>query len=115
MLNTRFGESLRIEERYETLKGNTYFIPPFTLQLLLENAVKHNGFDKANPLVVRLELMENTFQITNNYAPLKTPVESTGMGLKNIQKRFSLLSDQQIKIEQTADFFSVIVPLLNIN
>ena len=114
MLQTRFGESLKIEENYLELKKNTYFIPPFTLQLLLENAVKHNGFDNANPLVVQLVLVENTMQITNNYAPLKTPIESTGMGLKNIQQRFSLLSDQQISIQQTATFFQVVVPLLSI-
>ncbi len=114
MLKTRFGESLKIEESYAALKDNTYFIPPFTLQLLLENAVKHNGFDAANPLVIRLELMGNALQITNNYAPLKTPIESMGMGLKNIQQRFSLLSDQQIDIEQTDAFFRVLVPLLSI-
>ncbi|MEM1124275.1 MAG: histidine kinase [Bacteroidota bacterium] len=115
MLKTRFGESLQIEEKYDLAKSKHCFIPPFTLQLLIENAVKHNGFDEQNPLQIQLELLDKNIQVTNNYAPLKMPIKSTGMGLKNIQQRFNLLSDQQINIQQTDTFFSVDVPLLLIN
>lgn len=115
MLKTRFGDSLQIEENYWDNQNQTHYLPPFTLQLLLENAVKHNSFDPANPLVIRIKQVNNSIQISNNRAPLKTPVASTGMGLANIQKRFTLLSDQQIEIAQTKTSFQVKVPLLTIN
>ena len=94
---------------------SAYYIPPFTLQLLLENAVKHNGFDQANPLSISIQQIGDIIEISNNLAPLVTPVASTGMGLANIQKRFTLLSDTQIDIQQTATTFQVRVPLLTIN
>lgn len=115
MLKTRFGESLQIEETYLDEDNSPYYLPPFTLQLLLENAVKHNGFDQANPLAISIQQIGNAIQISNNMATLKTPVASTGMGLANIQKRFTLLSDKQIEIIQTDTSFQVKVPLLTIN
>lgn len=115
MLKTRFGDSLQIDQNYLETTNPPYYIPPFTLQLLLENAVKHNGFDQANPLSISIQQIGDTIEISNNLAPLATPVMSTGMGLANIQKRFTLLSDTQIEITQTAATFQVRVPLLTIN
>lgn len=115
MLETRFGDSLQIEEKYTINGAYQFYLPPFTLQLLLENAVKHNGFDATKPLKVKIQQIEDRIQIRNNYAPLVTPIASTGMGLDNIQKRFTLLSNQQIHIQQNDDFFQVSVPLLTIN
>ena len=88
-------------------------IAPMSLQLLLENAIKHNVASRAKPLVINVDTENDFIVVTNKIQNKSTQLPSTKMGLKNIQKRYALLSDRSIQIVNDGNQFSVSLPLLN--
>lgn len=88
-------------------------IPPVTLQLFIENAIKHNRTEIDNPLVIDIYSNdENELVVSNTLLPLiKSPV-STGIGLENIVSRYALLGDRKPVIEQDDQTFTIRVPLI---
>lgn len=88
-------------------------IPPITLQLFIENALKYNRIEKENPLVVSIYSNDhNELIISNTLLPLiKKPI-STGLGLKNIIDRYALLSDKKPTVQQTNETFTIKIPLI---
>jgi LytS/YehU family sensor histidine kinase len=111
LLKKRFGENLNMEITLSEEILDT-FIPPMTLQILIENVVKHNIISKDKPLNIRIYenneriIVENDFQLKIN------PVISTGIGLENIIKRYRLIAGKEAEIEETADFFRVKLPMI---
>ncbi len=89
-------------------------IPPLTLQLLLENAIKHNVISKAKPLMVHVFVQHDYVVVQNNFQPKQTPELSTNIGLQNIKKRYQLLGARNIKVEQTQELFTVSIPLIDL-
>lgn len=71
------------------------FLPPAVLQLLVENAIKHNSFSSEHPLVINIKLSDDYITVCNLKRPLMSPIESTGLGLKNIIERYALLCDKR--------------------
>jgi streptogramin lyase/uncharacterized membrane-anchored protein YhcB (DUF1043 family) len=88
-------------------------IPPLTLQLLVENAIKHNVISRDKPLEVRIFVRDNYLVVRNNLQRKIVHEPSTGLGLTNIINRFKLLTDKPVLIEETPSEFSVSVPLIN--
>lgn len=84
-----------------------------TMQLLVENAIKHNSISRQNPLKIEIFTKDNFIVIRNNINPIIKPVDSTGIGLRNISYRYNLLSEKSIKIEHSEHAFLVKVPLLD--
>ena len=92
------------------------FLPPAVLQLLVENAIKHNSFSSEHPLVINIKLSDDYITVCNLKRPLMSPIESTGLGLKNIIERYALLCDKKVKIENAENFYSVSLLIIkNIN
>lgn len=88
-------------------------IPPMTLQLLLENAVKHNQVDAINPLVIRLTTNEpNQLVVENSVHPRLAVEGHTRIGLENIRSRYQILAGVEPEIQHTARTFFVKLPLL---
>jgi len=88
-------------------------IPPLTIQILLENAVKHNEISKRNPLTIVIQTIENEFLVVSNRIQEKlTPEQGTGIGLINLSKQFQLLGEREIQIIQNNTEFRVEVPLI---
>ena len=85
-----------------------------TLQLLVENAVKHNIVSKDNPLTIDIFSSDcgKNIHVRNNLQKKIQAVSSTGMGLANIEERFSYFTEQQIECIETKDSFEVIIPLI---
>lgn len=114
LLEIRHGNNVRlnIELTENSLKSN---IPPITLQLLVENAIKHNVATKEQPLLIEIVSIDDKYlQITNNLQRISTPFPSIGIGLKNIENRYRILSENKLpSITETDTHFSVILPLLN--
>lgn len=112
LLSVRFGEALTI--RIGDHRGKEYFILPMSLQLLIENAVKHNIVSRSQPLSIDIQIDDQAqfITITNNIQKKLESVSSTGMGLKNIQERFTFFTDRKIICTHEDDQFRVSLPLL---
>jgi LytS/YehU family sensor histidine kinase len=88
-------------------------ILPHSLQMLVENAVKHNVFRKDTPLIVEILEDEDHIIVRNNLNKRRLLHESTGVGLQNIRKRYAIESNKDIIIEESDDYFVVKLPKLN--
>lgn len=95
-----------------TERSMNTLIPPFTLQLLIENAIKHNVVSLQRPLQIRLYEDGEYIALENVLQPKKGDVNSTGVGLKNISSRYDHLLEKQIIICSDESTFSVELPLI---
>ncbi len=87
-------------------------IIPLSLQLLLENTIKHNVVSEKNPLEVNISEENDYLVVTNNYNPKNTIEKGTKVGLKNIVDRYNLLTLKKVSIEEKSNKFIVKIPLL---
>lgn len=88
------------------------FVPPCSIQLLIENATKHNSVSADNPLTVKVESDGENVRVWNNIVPKVTKVASTGLGQKYIRQLYLDMSGKSIKIEKTEKDYCVTLPLL---
>jgi LytS/YehU family sensor histidine kinase len=86
-------------------------IAPMTLQLLVENAVKHNVVSRKQPLSIIISAENDNLVIKNNLQP-KEELSGTGVGLKNISSRYAFLTDRKVEIIKEDNLFKVIIPLI---
>lgn len=105
----RFGDNLQVDIR----RSGDGMVPPVAMQLLLENAIKHNIVSEAKPLTVKVDIANGQIKIANNIQE-KLSKDSTGIGLSNLRERYKFLSDQTIQINNDGHTFEVILPLLKI-
>lgn len=112
LLHERFGSNIQIEFRNHVPKDTQ--ILPMTLQLLIENAVKHNVVSKNSPLQIEVETKKDGeyIMVKNNLRKKIQAVSSTGMGLDNIKKRFAYFTKKPVLINENPDSFQVLIPLL---
>ena len=111
ILKIRFDKGLEFKfdiESDDMLK----FIPPMSLQLLIENAVKHNAVLPHDPLVIRIFSDGSDLYVSNNLIPRISCSEGTGIGLKNLSKKYAILAETDIAILRNKDTFTVKLPLL---
>lgn len=104
-----------IELVIEDVLGGLYsFIPPLTLQGLVENAVKHNRHGSNEPLVIRISCGTDKGHITvsNNKLPLARTQESAGSGLKTLDLRYRTICGEGINVEDTESYFTVSLPII---
>ncbi|MEX0363377.1 MAG: 2TM domain-containing protein, partial [Allomuricauda sp.] len=86
-----------------------------SLQLLLENAVKHNVVTAAKPLHIKVEEKAGNLVVSNNLQEKQVVKKSSGVGLQNIKQRYSILTDRAVEIGKTKSKFSVALPMLTQN
>lgn len=111
LLKARFEEGFLLSDQISPEYHNTA-IPPFTLQLLIENCIKHNIVSIGKPLQIRLYVQKD-FIVVENQIQLKKGVPSSGIGLDNINQRYSHLIDKEIEIENTETVFKVKIPIIH--
>jgi ligand-binding sensor domain-containing protein len=109
LLKKRFGDNLHLDIAIDKAMKEK-FIPPMTLQILIENAVKHNVVSKDKPLFIRIYEDEGKIVVENNLQAKKIAEVSTGIGLENIRKRYKLITDEAPVIESTELIFRVKLP-----
>lgn len=111
LLKMRFENSivLDIPEKSDDPEAR---IVPLSLQLLLENAVKHNVVSPESPLRIKVYEDKGTLVITNNLQEKMVMKRGSGVGLWNIRQRYDILTDRKVIIDRTATDFTVRLPLL---
>lgn len=118
LLKKRFGAGLLISLPPASDETENYCIPPLSLQMLVENAVKHNLISKEKPLSIRVFTLveEKWVCVENTWQPLeKQGVVKLETGLENIRRRYQFLTDTEIKVSSNHNFFRVDLPLLEID
>lgn len=107
----RFGENLDLNRQIpdEVLHRQ---IPPLTLQIILENAIKHNIISRAQPLHITLAFEADTLVVRNNLQLRNESVISTGIGIQNITKRYELMAHRKPAFGVKEGYYEARVPLL---
>ncbi|MDP3433401.1 MAG: PAS domain S-box protein [Bacteroidota bacterium] len=112
LINIRFMDKVVVNIRIPDDKKNHRVIP-LAMQLLIENAIKHNAMSKKSPLVIDIFIDEkNQLNIMNNLQEREAHMTSTGVGLKNIQNRYRLLNNTIPVFEKTETHFIARIPLI---
>jgi sensor histidine kinase YesM len=113
LLEKRFPESISIQLNIEP-RYTQFYIVPAALQMLIENAIKHNVLSKAKPLeiTINIDKAENLV-VRNNFQPKAQIEHSTQVGLKNIAQRYELTTGKTIDIIKDESSFSVSLPLIH--
>lgn len=111
LIQIRFNKKVILQKEIDA-DASTLLVPPLTLQLLVENAVKHNRMSLSNPLKINVKVKNDLLEASNNISAREQVVSSTGIGLENIRKRLGYVSDEPVRINRTADTFSVTIPLI---
>jgi hypothetical protein len=112
LVKKRFGKNIDLQIDLDSEALSSY-IPPLTLQILLENAVKHNIISKDKPLWINILSENGKITVENNLQPKISPERSTGIGLENIMRRYRLKAMQEPVIEKTEQVFRVVLPLIS--
>ncbi len=109
----RFGTGIRLINNIPDDILQAKKIAPLSLQLLAENAIKHNAFTQQQPLLLELSVNDNDWLVIKNNLQAKQNHETgAGMGLQNIQRRYKLLTGKDVEIQKTDLFFIVKIPLI---
>jgi len=111
LLKMRFEDSIIFDIPEKALDPEAKIVP-LSLQLLLENAVKHNVVTASKPLHLKVVEENGLLTISNNLQEKQVVRKSSGVGLQNIKQRYGILTDRQVTIAKTAKDFSVSLPML---
>ncbi|GAA4304009.1 sensor histidine kinase [Nibribacter koreensis] len=111
LLKIRFRENLRVNIQVPDELLN-HMVAPLTMQLLMENAIKHNIVSRDEPLFIDVFVEGDYIIIKNNLQLRESREESTGVGLKNIINRYKFITDKKVGVEVTDANFIAKLPLL---
>jgi two-component system LytT family sensor kinase len=114
LLKIRFDSSLKVNISLDSC-NKELLVPPMSLQLLVENCIKHNEVSGENPLHIEISCAENYLQVRNNLQKRNNAEKSSNLGLKNIVNRYKHFTDQEVIISQSDSTFLVKIPLLKID
>lgn len=103
----RFESALKIKIGVSKDQAQSFLIPPLALQILVENAIKHNSLTTTNPLLIELYFENEFFIVKNNLQPKLNKDPSTGTGLQNITRRMQMLGLPAIEVGKTETHFIV--------
>lgn len=111
LLKMRYEEKLTFDIRVDEAMEKR-LLPPMSVQLLIENAVKHNEISNRRPLVIRIDTADGWLTVSNPVQPKLTSSAGTRIGLANLAKRYSLLFKKEIEVREEHEHFIVRIPLI---
>jgi len=113
MMNVRHKKAVEITTEV-SLDIHSFLIPTLSLQMLVENALKHNQYSKERPLHITIStIQQDALVVRNNLQQRNKVEETTKMGLQNIKKRYAYYTNKQVLVREESDYFEVIIPLLD--
>lgn len=115
LLHLRFGQALTITRRFDNTTEKNYLIPPTSVFVAFENAVKHNEISEYHPMQIDVVLKDNTLFITNSLRKRTTLQHASGIGLKNLDDRFTLITGKGIVTQKENTHFIVAFPLIPVS
>jgi two-component system LytT family sensor kinase len=111
LLQIRFQKNIQFDISIESTKFHL-LLPPMSLQILVENAIKHNEISSEQPLNIQLYTENNYLVVQNNYQLRKNHEPSSKTGIQNIKDRYEFFTKDEVEILQTEKYFIVKIPLL---
>jgi ligand-binding sensor domain-containing protein len=109
LLQKRYGKNIIL---LLDVNGHTGKIVPLTLQILVENAVKHNIISSSKPLTISISTTHQHIIVNNNLQPKLTRERSTGFGLQSIQNHYGMITHKKVEVTSDNGYFEVRIPLL---
>jgi two-component system LytT family sensor kinase len=111
LLKERFGDNLQV--RLHDLNSHAGGgIVPLTLQMLFENAIKHNVLSTEKPLTIEVFAQNDRLVVRNNLQKKNQVLDSTGVGLENIRARYRMLTDREVDVIVSREYFTVLLPTI---
>ncbi len=114
LLKIRFEQAVQLQIHIDPVVHDLYLIPPISLQILVENAIKHNEFSDAIPLVITINMQNDELIIHNQVRKKILRKASSRIGLYNLGERYKLTTSKEISVNESASEFSVSLPILKI-
>lgn len=111
LLKMRFENSIHFEIP-EHFKNEDAKVVPLSLQLLLENTIKHNTVSESKPLHINITVEDNYLVVQNNLQKKEVLKNRNGVGLQNIVNRYGMLTKRHVLVDANKDFFKVKIPIL---
>jgi LytS/YehU family sensor histidine kinase len=106
----RFGNNLNVQME---INNKNFKVIPLSVQMLVENAIKHNEISDRNPLYIRIFSDENQYLTIENKLQKKSGSEGNGTGIDNIKSRYQFFTDRELLLAISKEYFRICIPLLN--
>lgn len=113
LLKTRFEN--RVQFEFDLPFSENEMVIPMSLQLLIENSIKHNQATTQSPLIISITRKKNRIYVKNNLQLKVTPVASFKIGLTNLQERYAYFTDESVDFNESNNFYTVSIPILTTN
>ncbi len=111
LLKMRYEENIEFDIQIDK-DMETRSLPPMSVQLLIENAVKHNEISNKHPLLIQIQTTGNQLTVSNPIQRKKSAETGMQIGLANLSKRYNLLFKEEIKVSESNNMFRVTIPLI---
>ncbi|HNL39874.1 MAG TPA: sensor histidine kinase [Saprospiraceae bacterium] len=113
LLKERFGDNLRTSLHDLRDRANAGVVP-LSLQMLFENAIKHNVISTEKPLIIEVFAENGRLVVRNNLQRKNQVMDSTGVGLDNIRSRYRILTDRSVEVIVSREYFTVLLPVIDL-
>lgn len=110
MLSARFPEHFLFNIDSQDVRSDAMIVP-VSLQIAIENAIKHNNHSRRSPLAISIKVGQDAVMVSNRKQPVAY-ADSLGVGLKNLNERYKLLIGQELAISETKEYYTVSIPLI---
>jgi LytS/YehU family sensor histidine kinase len=110
VIQHKYGNSYTVTINLQNSQG---FIIPLTLQLLIENVIKHNLGTEEKPVSIEINIGDNIF-VSNNRVPKRKVKSESGKALSNLKEQYMILTNRQVEINESDEQFSVLIPKIKV-
>ncbi len=112
LLKIRYQHGLNMKIEIEDIVAENFLLPPLSVQILIENCIKHNHFTEKLPLNIVISVLSSQVTVTNNRNVKQFEIQSSQIGLKNLGERYKLITGTSIEITDNKEIFRVTLPIL---